>query len=133
MLFLDAHSSIRSLHIFNSDVSPQADRAKRILPNLHTISANPLFLSGLAHKCDVLKYINCLTFDLHGVEHVVQDVDSVISTVDGFPNLKHCSVNRIISVPVTAQIMQLLSPSSVELEHWTGGFYYRNYRELVSL
>jgi hypothetical protein len=87
----------------------------------------------LSPKCDALKYIHCLTLDLNGVDHVVQDVNTMINAVDGFPNLKHYSVNRIISAPVTAQIMQLLSLSSLELECWTGGFYCRNYGELVSL
>jgi len=131
MSFLATHSSIRSLYISNSDINPYADRAKSILPNLHTISASPQFMSGLAGKCDGLKYIHCLTLDLNGVSDAVKDVDTLINAVDGFPNLKHCSINRIISTPVTAQLMGLLSPFSTELEYWTGGFYYRNYRELV--
>jgi len=91
-----------------------------------------MFISGLACKCDGLKYIHCLTLDLNGVSNVIQVVDTLISAVDGFPNLKHCSINRIISTPVTAKLMGLLSPSSIKLEYWTGGFYYHNNREFVS-
>lgn len=89
-------------------------------------------MSGLARKCDGLKYIHCLTLDLNGVSDVVPDVITLMSAVDGFPNLKHCSVNRIISTRVTAHVMRLFSATSTELEYWTGGFYYRNYPELVS-
>lgn len=133
MFFLATHPSVRSLHVSSSDINPHADRAKNILPNLHSISANPRFLSGLARKCDGLKYIHCLTLDFNGVSDTVHDVDTLISAVNGFPNLKHCSINRIISTSATTQLMRLLSPSSTELEYWTGGFYCRNYRELVGL
>ena len=132
MSFLATHSSIRSLYVSKSDINPYADGEKSILPNLHTISVTPRFMSGLAHKCDGLKYIHCLTLDLNDVRDFVQVVDKLISAVNGFPNLKHCSINRIVSTPVTAKLMGLLSPSSIELEYWTGGFYYHNNREFVS-
>jgi hypothetical protein len=78
MSFLTTHSSIRSIYVSKSDINRYADRAKSILPNLHTISATLRFMSGLARRCGGLTYSHCLTLDLNRLCDVVQVVDTRI-------------------------------------------------------
>ncbi|KAF8954070.1 hypothetical protein BDZ97DRAFT_1766696 [Flammula alnicola] len=131
-LFLVTHPSIRYLFLLDVDPFLSTEKMKiNMLPDLHTISGTPGLLTRLAAKCDSLKYIRCLVLDFNGVVDYVRNTEILLSTTCGFPNLKHCAVSRIITAATTAQIMSLFGGISIELECWTGGFYYREVKQLV--
>jgi hypothetical protein len=131
-IFLVAHPSIRHLFLSETDTHLPLDKlAISMLPRLHTVKAPPLLLVHLAQKCARLRYVPALVLNYSDVREYVQATAELVRAVNGFPDLRHCSVSRVLTSAKTAEIVRLLAVESTQLTCWTGGFYYRDVKQLV--
>jgi hypothetical protein len=133
-IFLVAHPSIRHLFLSETDTHLPLDKlAISMLPRLHTVKAPPLLLVHLAQKCARLRYVRALVLDYTDVREYVQATAELVRAVNGFPDLRHCSMSSCVFAPATmAEIMCLLAVESTQLTCWTGGFSYMDTTQLVS-
>ncbi|KAF9475367.1 hypothetical protein BDN70DRAFT_924031, partial [Pholiota conissans] len=132
--FLVSHPSIQHLSLIDMDnhLPPLDKLFINMLPCLQTIYAAPILLHRLSLKCESLRHIRALVLEHTDmtVPNFVENTAMLVTSVGGFPELRHCSVPGIISSARTAEIVRIIAAESMQLTCWTGGFYYRHVKQL---
>ncbi|PPQ97772.1 hypothetical protein CVT26_012802 [Gymnopilus dilepis] len=129
--FLSLNDSIQnaSFSISETPIVHDAGSEAGILPRLQSISGTPAFISALARICNRVKHVEVLNLDSSlrspGLDKY-RAISSLVSSVGGFPNLKHLSTPGLRTESGQRQSLAPLFRDSRDLRWWTGGFSYRD-------